>query len=129
MNTNISLKDLVKLGKDFNNKIIEGDKNKKVIYISKSRQIKQKLINDTSEISIQKLLKSDNLVKVSCSRLAIGPLKNKIIKIYYNPNIKIYNKLGSKIANFPISSDIVIVNENGDFTMDNYLEISKLLGI
>ncbi len=101
---------------------------KKVIFITASRQMKSKMIHvDSENVSIINLLKSEEAVELSCSRLAVGPLTGKTIKIWCNTSLKSKNPRLSKIAGFPVGGEAVIIMKEGDLLADDFRAAEKLL--
>lgn len=99
---------------------------KKVILITVSRKIKVRNIplNSVSQ-SAENILHTSEPVELSCSRLARGPLKDAIIKVWYNPNHPGVNRRASKIIGFNIGGEILIVNNEGDISEDQFLTAEK----
>jgi hypothetical protein len=105
-----------------------GDLTKKVIFITSSRQVKVRNIPTSSiQASATSLIKSTNVVELSCSRLAEGPLKGKTIKVWCDPERPGKNKRATKIMGFPVSGEILIVMEEGDLLENDFLAAEKLL--
>lgn len=98
------------------------------ILITESRQVKLKQISPSSlSINIGSILKGEKPVELSCSRLAQGPLANKSIKIWYNPNHPGRNKRTSKIIGFPVGGSMLIVAEGEDLSEKEFLAAEKFL--
>lgn len=93
---------------------------KKVCYLKQTRKLIQRDLPISSiQSSAASMLKYKDVVEISCSRLALGPLKGKTIKIWYNPDIKGNNRRATKIVGFPIGGEILIVMEEGDLLIKN----------
>lgn len=96
---------------------------KQVLYITRSRQIKERAIpiHDISS-SINTILRISNPIELSCSRLAKGPLTGHTIKLWYNPNEPGKNRLSSKIIGFPIGGEAIIISETDDLTETDLIQ-------
>jgi len=102
---------------------------KKILLITVSRQLKTKIISaDTIESSAKDLLKTEDAIQLSCSRLAIGKLTNKTLNIWYDPKYIGKNKRASKILNLPIGGNLLIIMDEGDLTEQDFLSVETLLG-
>lgn len=104
------------------------DNNKRVVLITSSRQLKGRMFSSTSfRESIAHAVHTLNPVELSCSRLAVGPLEGKTVKLWYNPERKGKNQRSSKIIGFPIAGEAVIVMDEGDLTEEMVSAAEKLL--
>lgn len=109
-----------------NNKA-KGD-SKKAIIITSSKKMKSKDIHvKILKTEALKIIGSDNAVEISCSRLAVGPLQDKTIKVWYDPNRKGNNSRASKIVDFKIAGELLIVMEEGDLSEYDFGLAEKLL--
>lgn len=103
-------------------------KEKKVVFVTKSRTVKTRTIpEDSIESYISKILKVSTPIQLSCSRLALGPLAGKTIKVWYDPEAKGKNRRSTKILGFPVGSELVIVMEEGDLTEKDFLTVEAQL--
>jgi len=92
-----------------------------VIHINASRKAKCVNMNKITMASdIAKLLHTDTPVELSCSRLARGPLAEKIVKIWYNPDTSGKNRRTSKIIGFDIGSDLIVVVLEENLTLVDF---------
>ena len=99
-----------------------------VILITLSRQSKSKSIpRDNINLTIGNILKCPSPVELSCSRLALGPLAGKTIKVWYDPERLGKNRRASKILGFPVGGEIVIILEGEDLTEKDFLSAEKHL--
>ena len=111
----IQMEQQKKLYIEANNKV-KGE-SKKVVIITSSKILKSKDIHPKIlKTEALKIIGSDNAVEISCSRLAVGPLEGKTIKVWYDPNRKGNNNRASKIVDFKIAGELLIVMEEGDLT-------------
>lgn len=100
----------------------------KAILITSSKQIKVKEIHPKMlKEEAGKILKTDNPVEISCSRLSNGPLDNKSIKVWYDEKCKGNNKRASNIIGFKIAGDLLIVVDNEDLSEQDFRTVEKLL--
>jgi hypothetical protein len=90
---------------------------KKACFIGANRKIKMIDIpvKDT-EAAISPLFHSEHAVKMPCSRLAVGPLSNKSISIWYDPEDKRMNKRAARICGFRVGGNIIILCETESIT-------------
>lgn len=96
------------------------------LLITASRQIRVKKIPlKDIKSSVISLIKCPNPVELPCSRLEQGPLANKSIKIWYNPDHAGKNKRASKIIGFPMGGEILILSEIGDLSEKDFLEVEE----
>lgn len=101
---------------------------KKVILITSSRQLKMRNVPISSiQPSVARIINSSNVVELSCSRLAAGPLEGKTIKVWCDTERKGKNKRASKIVGFQIAGEILIIMEEGDLNEKDFLAAEKLL--
>lgn len=101
---------------------------KKAILITSSKIMKSKDIHPKIlKSEAIKIVGSDNALEMPCSRLATGPLLNKTIKVWYDPNRKGNNTRASKIVDFKIAGELLIVMEEGDLTENDFKLAEKLL--
>jgi hypothetical protein len=101
---------------------------RKVVLITASRQLKAKSVPSGSiKEFVAHSVHTDNPVELSCSRLAVGPLEGKIIKLWYDPNRKGKNPRSTKIIGFPIAGEAVIVADDYDLTEEMVSAAEKLL--
>jgi hypothetical protein len=77
--------------------------------------------------SVASILHVPKPVEMSCSRLACGPLADKVIKVWYNPDTTGKNRRTSKIVGFPIGSDVVIVAVDDNLTIAELERVEQLL--
>lgn len=106
---------------------VSGD-TQKVIFITTTRQVRvREFISDKIREGAINLLGTDNVIEISCSRLKIGPLDNKTIKVWYSLNAGGKNKRASRVVGFPISSQVMIVAEDDDLTEADFLAAEALL--
>ena len=89
--------------------------SKKAILITSSKIAKPKDIHPKIlESEVKKIIGSDYAVEISCSRLAVGPLSGKNITVWYDPNRKGNNNRASKIVDFKIAGELLIIMAEGD---------------
>jgi hypothetical protein len=102
--------------------------SKKAIIITSSKIMKSKDIHvKILKSEAIKIIGSDNAIEISCSRLAVGPLQNKTIKVWYDPTRKGNNKRASDIVNFKIAGELLIIMEEGDLTQEDFKLAEKLV--
>lgn len=117
-----------KLMKSLNNSNKKSTSLKQVILITSSRQVRsRKISSENINDSVKSILKCVNPVELSCSRLSHGPLINKTLKVWYNPENMGKNKRASRIVGFPVGGEIVIVMEEGDLNETDLLSVEKQL--
>jgi len=103
-------------------------KTQKVILITTSRQIRvREFVADKIAAGAKSLLGTENPIEISCSRLAVGPLKDANIKAWYNPKIIGKNRRSSRITGFSIGSELLIIAEDTDLTEADFLAAEDLL--
>ena len=99
-------------------------KTKKAVLVTATRQVKTKEVPvDLTESSAKTVLNLTEVVGVSCSRLS----SEKTIKIWYDPNNGGKNKRATKIVGFDVGGSLLITDEEGDLTEEDFLELEKLL--
>lgn len=104
------------------------DNMKKAILITSNRQVKQRTVPLTGAgLVAETILKSPKVVELSCSRLAIGVLQGKTIKVWCDPERKGKNKRLSKILGFPMAGEGLIVMQESDLEESVFLEVEKAL--
>lgn len=102
--------------------------SKKAVLITQSRQLKMRNIPSAAvHASAAHLVKTPNPVELSCSRMASGALTGKSIKAWYDPSRKGKNKRASKIVGFPIAGDLLVVMDDGDLELKDFVEAEKML--
>lgn len=102
---------------------------KKAIIITLNRQLKSRAIPAGSdETVIRSIIHCQTPIEISCSRLALGPLTGKTIKVWYDGTLKGKNKRATKIVGFPVAGDIIIHCEDQDLTEEDFLSVEELLG-
>ena len=90
---------------------------KKAILITSSKILKFKDVHvKILKSEAIKIIGSDNAIEIACSRLAVGPLQNKTIKVWYDPTRKGNNNRASKIVDFKMAGELLIIMEEGDLT-------------
>lgn len=101
---------------------------KKAIQITTSRQAKPRTVPEGDCYATAcRLLKSQGVVQLSCSRLATGPLAGKTIKVWYDTEAKGKNRRSTKILGFPVGSSLLIVMEEGDLTESDFIAAENKL--
>lgn len=96
--------------------------------VTSSRQIKTKEISvNVPTYSAKNILRCSEPVETNCSRLALGPLKTKTIKIWYDPTQTRKNKRATLLAGFQISGDMLIFCPDADLTEQDIIAVEKLL--
>jgi hypothetical protein len=104
------------------------DGNKSVIVINQARKLKNKKISHESiNISASHLLKCVDPVELSCSRLAVGPLAGKTVKIWYDPSKTSRNRRASKLLGFNVGGDIMILVKDGGLSEEDFIEAEAML--
>jgi hypothetical protein len=94
---------------------------KQAILITHSKRARsRKLPHDNVSAAVGNILNCSEPVELSCSRLAQGPLAEKTIKVWYNPEATGKNRRASKIVGFSVGGEIIIVMEEGDLTEANF---------
>lgn len=107
---------------------LSGQRTKQIILINKSRQIKvRKVPSNSVGLSAASILKTDNPVELSCSRMAQGPLSGKTIKAWYNPEDRGKNRRATKVVGFPVGGEVIVVMEEGDLTEKDFSAAEKHL--
>lgn len=102
--------------------------SKKAIIITSSKMVKSKDVHvKILKSEATKIIGSDNVIEMSCSRLAIGPLQDKTIKVWYDSNRKGNNNRASKIVNFKIAGELLIIMEEGDLVEADFKAAEKML--
>lgn len=104
------------------------DNTKRAVLITASRQLKMRNVPLGSvQASAAAIIKSGEPVELSCSRLAMGPLSGKTIKVWCDPSRKGKNKRLSKIVGFPIAGEGLVVMEEGDLTEKDFIAAERLV--
>lgn len=101
---------------------------RKCVLVTTSRKYKSRNVSciDT-KTSVSGILLTPTPVEISCSRLAVGNLENKTIKIWYNPNAQGKNRLASKLAGFPIGGEIIVFCPDCDLTETDIISVESQL--
>lgn len=97
-----------------------------VIHVTSTRQVRTKQIPEDLS-TLDTILKTSNYEEISCENLAKGPLENKEIKLYYNPEVKTKNRRVSKIVGPNIGGDVVIIVTGYNISEKEFLAAEKLL--
>lgn len=101
---------------------------KRAILITASKQMKPRDIQiATISSQAHHLVKSDDAIEISCSRLAYGAMAGKTIKAWYDPNRVGRNARASKIVGFSIAGDLLIIMDEGDISDRDFLLAEKQL--
>lgn len=101
---------------------------KKAVIVTMSRKIKSRdLVIDSIEACANSILHSTAAVELVCSRLAQGPLKNKSIRVWYDPRAQGKNRRASKIIGFNVGGDILVAIEDGDLTEKDFCNAEKCI--
>lgn len=101
---------------------------KKAVLITASRQLKTKNVpQDFSENSAKSILNCTSAVGMSCTRLSVGSLSEKTIKIWYDSSILSKNKRATNIAGFTIGGSLLITCDEGGLTEEDLLAVEQLL--
>lgn len=101
---------------------------KKAILITSSRQMKTKNVpKDFSEDSAKSILNCTTVVGMSCTRLSVGNLSGKTIKVWYDPNVLSKNKRATKIVGFLVGGSLLITCDEEDLTEEDLLPIEQSL--
>jgi len=101
---------------------------RKCVLITGNRQLKMRTVEPGLEsLTATKIIQSGTPVEFSCSRLAIGPLSGKTIKVWCDPNRKGSNKRLAKILGFPVAGEALIIMYDGDLTEQDFISAEKLL--
>lgn len=99
---------------------------RRAVFITGNRQLKMKNIPlGAIEVAAGAMLNSDKAVELSCSRLAVGPLSGKSVKVWCDPERKGKNKRLTKILGFPIAGEGLIIVQDGDLEEKDFLEAEK----
>jgi hypothetical protein len=107
---------------------IKSEPNKRTVLITAGRKLKIRNIPVASiQTSATRIIKSESVIELSCSRMASGPLQGKTIKVWYDPNRGGKNPRASKIVGFPIAGDLLIIMEEGDLTEEDFITAERLL--
>ena len=102
--------------------------SKKAVLITQGRQLKTKSVpKDFTPENANSVLNAVSCAGMSCSRLCIGSLSDKTIKIWYDPNVANKNKRATNLVGFEVGGSLLIVSEDGDITEEEILEVEKLL--
>lgn len=104
------------------------DNTKQAVLITSSRQLKMRNIPLGSvQTAVENIIKSGEPVELSCSRLALGPLTGKTIKVWCDTSRKGKNKRLSKIVGFPVAGEGLVIMDEGDLTEKNFLAAERLV--
>ena len=104
------------------------DELKRAVLITASRVLKMRNIpGQNVQDAAFNIIKSGEPVELSCSRLALGPLAGKSIKVWCDPNRKGKNTRLSKIVGFPIAGEGLFVMEEGDLTEKDFVAAEHLI--
>ena len=99
-----------------------------LLHVTTSRKVKvlHATASTLSEV-IGKALKN-GAVELSCSRLCTGPLENRVIKIWYQPEATgIKNRRASKLAGFPIVGEMIVECPGYSLTEVELVAVEALL--
>jgi hypothetical protein len=97
-------------------------KTKKALLITQSRVLKSRSVPvHVTSANVIAILQCSDPVQLSCSRLALGPLSGKTIKIWYDPSNTSKNRRTSRILGFPVGGAMLIVMDEDDLTEADFL--------
>lgn len=101
---------------------------RKALLLTQSRQLKIRTLPPFNiESSAKRILRSDSVIELNCSRLALGSLYGKNISVWYDPDFKGKNKRASLILGFPVAGEFLFVLEDGNLLEKDFVEAEKLL--
>lgn len=104
------------------------DNTRLAVLITASRQLKMCNIPLGSvQPAVANIIKSGEPVELSCSRIALGPLAGKTIKVWCDPSRKGKNKRLSKIVGFHVAGEGVVIMDDGDLTEKDFLAAERLV--
>jgi hypothetical protein len=99
----------------------------RVIVITQSRQVREKEISASVKVlSVQKAIVESRVVSAHITNLARGPLTDKEVKIWYNPDSKMaINRRAKKLVNFDIRGNVLIEVPNESLTISVFEKIEQ----
>ena len=95
-------------------------KPKKIIHITSSRKIKSKTVTSIKNLTSSLLI--PNPMVINCPKLS---LNGKIIKIWYDPQNQTKNRTASKLIGITIGGHVIIEDENGDLSLQDFNDLIK----
>lgn len=104
-----------------------GEKQQKVVHITKTRQLKEKTIygNDAMK-SVQSMLGSTSFSMNTSKRLAVGPLAGQQVHVY-SSNVGAKNRLATRLLGSAVMGEAVIVCQNGNVTKADIEQLLLIL--
>lgn len=101
---------------------------KNILYISHNRVLRTKNVPVALiQTSINTLLNCKRPLELPVKELAIGPLTDKKISIWYDPTAKGKNRRATKLIGINIGGDFVVINNEGDLSEADFLVVEKML--
>jgi len=126
--------DLKKQEKEANRmKRLETPKDERLRYqallITRSRKVKPiSLPINAGLVDIKPLFPSSaSVIELACSRLAIGPLAGKMVKIFYDQADQTVNKRTKRLVGYKIGGDLLVVVSGHQMTEKELERIEDLL--
>ncbi len=99
------------------------------IFINNKRKASEMVISlEFPETTILRILKA-NPVPLQCSRLAVGKLAGKTVKVWYDPTDMTLNRRVNRLVGFNAGSKIFITCDDQPLTMKEFMAAEKLLRV
>lgn len=115
--------------RDLNKKLSKSNADtKKGLLITQTRVLKSRYVPcDVTSANAIAILQCSNPIQLSCSRLALGPLSGKTIKIWYDPSNTGKNRRTSRILGFPVGGSMLILMDEGDLIAEDFMAAESKL--
>lgn len=106
-------------------KNLEGCKS--VVMVTQTRRLKPRTIENAESYTIAGVLHVENPIAMPCSRLAVGPLKDKTVTVWCDPSRTDKNRRLSKILGLVVGGDGLVVVNDENLTLKDFEAAEKLL--
>lgn len=104
------------------------NKPKKVLQIGSNRKVTVKTVEATTlKTSINQLINAKQLVELKCTRLAVGPLQHKTIRLWYDDAIKVTNRKATRLIGFPVGGIVYISMDEGDLKITDLEAVEAII--
>lgn len=106
----------------------KGDKTTTVVVLNSKRQFKEQTVIAGFADTTASALLGGPAVEIKCTRMAVGPLAGKTVKVWYLPDDPKPNRRAKRLTGFKVGSNIIIGCAEGPVTAKMITAVEKILG-
>ena len=106
----------------------KGDKTTTVVVLNSKRQFKEQTVIAGFADTTASTLLGGTAVEIKCTRMAVGPLAGKTVKVWYLPDDPKPNRRAKRLTGFKAGSNIIIGCDDGPVTTKMITAVEKILG-